>query len=279
MNTVKRSAGLAVILFSALFLLLCVAGIAGVWILKGRVNAVGKTVLGTADDSLALVDEKLAKVQSVLKSSTQRIGVFSRTIQRLQEGKPETKAEVTSLLKALDEEVFDKLRTAGTWLDSSQVVAVGISRVSEAVVSSKFAASHQDAVGVALAERVQDFSESVADVLAKLEDVRSDLVELRDSIGVARAIVTRTVARFLQVDEKLANLCKRIDKFRAGLAETKESVADLEGNFGWWTALGAVALTAILLWFGVSQAGMMLHGWRWQSSGRNEPQTMHKAGG
>jgi hypothetical protein len=271
MNTVKRSAGLGITLFSAVVLLCCIAGIAGVWMVKGRVEAVGNAVLGTAEDSLTLVDEKLEQVQGVLKGSTQRIGVFSRTVERLQHGTPETKTETTSLLKELDEEVFDKLKTAQTWIDSSHTVAVGVGKVSEAVVSSNFAASHQDSAGVALAERVQDFSESLAEALATLQDMRSDLVELRDGIGVARTIVARTVTRFLQVEEKLANLCERIDKFRAGLAETKESIGELENNFGWWTTLAALALTAILAWLGVSQIGMMMHGWRWQWSSRNLP--------
>ena len=239
--------------------------------LKGRVDTLGNAVLGTAEDSLTLVDDTLERVEGVLKSSTQRIGAFSSVVERLQESKPETEHEVTSLLKTLDEQVFEKLQSAKTWIDSSHAVAVGVGKISAAVVSSKFTASHQDSVGVALAERVQGFSESMAEVLATLQDVRIDLVELRDGVGVARTVVARSVARFLQVEEKLANLGKRTERFRAGLTETKGSVADLKSNFGGWTALGAVILTAILAWLGVSQVGMMLHGWRWQSSGRNEP--------
>jgi chromosome segregation ATPase len=267
MNALKRSVGWGIVLLSAVVLLFCLAGMAGVWMLKGRVDAIGTGVLSAADDSLTFVDEKLERIEGVLKNSTERIRPLSRAVERLQQDKPEAKAEVTSLLKTLDKEVFDKLKSAQTWIDSSHAVAVGVGRVSEAVVSSKFAASHQDSVGVAVAERVQDFSESVAEVLAALQDVRRDLVELRDNVGVARKIAARIVARFLQVEERLVGICERIDRFRAGLVETKETVGDLKSTFGWWTTLGAVALTVLLAWFGVSQIGMMLHGWsfaRWR---------------
>ena len=54
MIIVRRSIGFGAIVLSALGLLLCLAGIVGVWMVKGCVEAVGNAVFAAADDSLGV---------------------------------------------------------------------------------------------------------------------------------------------------------------------------------------------------------------------------------
>ena len=147
MGILRRSLGVGTLLLSVLGLILCLAGIVGIWIVKSRVEAVGEAVLGAAEDSLAFVDDKLDRVKQILNKSQQPVGLLSRAAERLQRKEPEAKKEVTSLLQTLDEKVFQELKSAQSWLDSAHAVAVGVGRVSQTVVSSEYAASHQDTVG------------------------------------------------------------------------------------------------------------------------------------
>jgi chromosome segregation ATPase len=262
MGIVRRSFGVATLLLSILGLTVCLAGIVGVWMVKSRVEAVGEAVLGAADDSLAFVDEKLDRVKQILNKSQEPVSLLARAAERLHRQEPEAKKEVTSLLQTLDEEVFQELKSAQSWLDSAHALAVGMGRVSETLVSSEYAASHQDTVGMATALRLQESSESVADILAKLQVLREELVQLRDKAVVAREVAARIVARLVDLETKLDHLASRIEKLDVRVAETRDDVGDLKQSVPWWTTAVALVLTLLPVWFAVSQIVMAQQGWR-----------------
>ena len=240
MAILKRSIGLGTLLLALLGLLLCVGVTIGVWLVKSRVDAVGTAVFGTADDAFAFVDTKLDRVRQVVENSRQRVSGISRLAERLKNAEADAKKDCEPLLQALDE-IYQELKAAESWLDSSQAVASGVSRVSEALASSDFAASRQETVGVALALELQDFADTVADALARLQVMRSHITQLRDSGKLARDIAAGIVAR---------------------VAATKARCSDLGQRLCWWTVFGAVTVSAVLLWFGFSQIVVMGYGWR-----------------
>lgn len=261
MRLFTRLIGLGAILLSVVGLLVCLAGIVGLWTVKSRVNAIGNAAFSAADDSLAFVDAKIDRVKEALDKSRQRVGWISKAAERLRDVKADARKESEPLLQALDE-VFQQLRAAGSWLDSCDAVASGVSKLSEAVVTSEYAASHEDATGIAIAQRIQELSEAVTDALANVQSVRQELVDLRDTGKVAQEVVATVVAHVVDLDGKLANLSARLENVGSKVTQTKASVDVLHQRLHWWTAFAAVALTVLLAWFGISQIGMVGHGWR-----------------
>jgi methyl-accepting chemotaxis protein len=260
MNAIRRSAGLGIILLASVMLILCLAGIVGVWLAKSRVDAIGDSIFKAADISLAFMDEKLDRIENVFKNGEGRIGLISNAVDHLPEKGTEIKTETVSLLKSLDEEVFEPLKTAETWIDSTRAVAVGVGKVSEAVAISEYAATHKESMGVEIAERLQSCSESLIEILATLEEVRQRLIDIRDDVASARRIAASVVARLAQIETRMANLCKRIESVHARIIEMKGAVSDLSDGFRWWTMLAGVLLSLLLAWFAASQIGMIVHG-------------------
>jgi hypothetical protein len=261
MNVIRRSAGSGVILLASVAFVLCFAGIIGTWIAKSRMDVLGDKVFEAANDSLAFMDVKLDRIEGVFKSGHKRVGSLSQGVARLPQKEAEAKAKATSLLKTLEDEVLEPLKSAQTWLDSTYAVAVGVSKISEAVVSSKYAASHEDAVGMAMTRQLQDVSETVVEILSTLREVRQRLTDIRDDVSSTRRIATMLVAQLAQVEKRMANLCERIERYHARVLELKGEVAAARDSFHWWTMLGAVLVTLLLAWLAASQIGMVLHGW------------------
>ncbi len=261
MNAIRRPAGSVVILLGFVVFVLCFAGLIGVWSIKSRLDVLGNTVFEAADDSLAFMELKLDRIEGVFQSGRKRVGLLARGVDRLQQKEAEAKAEATSLLKTLDEEVFEPLKAAQTWLDSTRAVAVGVGKLSEAVVSSRYAASHEDAMGVAMARHLQDVSDNVVEILNNLKAIRQRLAEIRDDVRTARRLVATIVARLAQVEKRMQNLCERIETYQARVVELKGAIAAARGDYHWWTMLGAVLGTLLLAWLAASQIGMVLHGW------------------
>ena len=261
MNVIRRPAGSVVILLASVVFVVCFAGITGVWIVKSRVDALGGKVFDAADESLAFMDVKLERIEGAFKNGHKRIGLLARGVDRLSEKGAEVKARATSLLETLDNEVLEPLKSAQSWLNSTYAVAVGVGKVSEAVVSSKYAASHEDAMGVAMARQLQDASENVVEILTNLKEVRQRLADIRDGVRSTRRIAAMIVARLSQVEKRMANLCERMQRFHARVVALKGEVAAAKNSFHWWTILGAVLATSLLAWLAVSQISMVLHGW------------------
>jgi hypothetical protein len=167
MNTVRRLAGDGALLLATLGLFLCIGGIVAAWVGKSRVDTVGATVFGAADEAFGFVDIKLDRVKQVLERSRHRVSDMSRIAEQLKNAEANARKEYEPLLQTL-EEVYQELKSAESWVDSSHAVASGISRVSAAVMSSDFAASRQESTGVAVALELQQFADAVAEALARL---------------------------------------------------------------------------------------------------------------
>ena len=262
MAIVRRSLGLGTLLLSILGLTICIAVIVGVWMVKSRVEAVSNAALEAADQALAFVDDKLGQVEETLKRGQQPVTLLSKAAERLQRQKPEAKEEVTSLLRQLDDTVFQELKSAESWLDSAHAIAVGVDRVSEAVVTSDYAAARQDTVGMALAERLQQSSESVAEILAKVQSLREELAQLRDTAVVSREVAARLLARAVFLEGRMNQLASGIEKLDVRVSEIRVDVGDLKQRVSWWTTAAALLLTLLPVWFAVSQVVTALQGWR-----------------
>ena len=261
MATTRKVVGGSTLLLSTLGLVICLAGVAGIWMLRGRVEAVGNAIFSAADDSLVFVEAKIDRVKQAVDNSRQRVSGISKLAERLKDEKADARKEAEPLLHALDE-VFAQLKAAESWLESSLAAAQGVSRVSEAVVSSEYAATYEDSTGVALAQRLQEVSEKVAEVLATLQVLRKEIVEARDTGKLAREVAVRIVARVVDLDGRLATISARIEKFDARVATTKASIDSLQQQIHWWIVVGAVGLTVLFVWFAISQISMVSRGWR-----------------
>ena len=262
MTIARRSLGFGTLLLSILGLTVCIAVIVGVWMVKSRVETVSDAALEAADRALAFVDDKLGRVEEILKRGQQPVTLLSTAAERLQRQEPEAKEQVTSLLRQLDDTVLQELKSAQSWLDSAHAIAVGVDRVSEAVVTSDYAATRQDTVGMALAERLQQSSESVAEILAKVQSLREDLAQLRDTAVVSREVAARLLARAVDLEERMNRLATGIEQLDVRVAEIRTDVVDFMQRVPWWLTVAALLLTLLPVWFAVSQVVTALQGWR-----------------
>ena len=257
----RISAGGGTLALSIAGMLICLAGIAVVWVLKGRVEAISNAVFSATDESLVFVEVKTDRVRQALDDSQQRVRGISKLAERLRDEKADAGKVCEPLLQAIDG-VFQQLKAAETWLDSSHAAAQAVARLSGAVVSSQYAASHEGATAVALAQRVQEVSEEVAESLATLQVLRQEIVEARETGKLAREAAARAVSRVADLSGALANISARIGEFKTGVASTKVLLVKLQRRIQWWIAVASVGIAATFAWFGISQVVMICLGWR-----------------
>ena len=260
MIIIRRSAGVGAVLLSVLGLLLCIGVAAGVWVGKRQVNGLNAALFGTADEAFAFMETRLDRVQQALVASRQRVGGVSRLAEQLKTAGGDGRGELQPLVQTLDD-AFEKLKAAENGLDSTEAIARGVNRMSDAIATSRAAGSDDESAGVN-ARRIAEFSASVADALARLQAMRQELIDLRESGQLARDVAAAIITRAAELDERLGSVSARIDRFSAEVAAARDSSVDLGRRIHWWTTFAALMLALVALWFAISQVAMIKHGWR-----------------
>ena len=253
--------GNGIVLLAVLGLMLCLGGIAAAWMLRSHVDTVGDAVFGAADEAFGFVEGKLAGVKEGLERSRQSAGSLSRIAGRLKNAGTEVQQEWEPLLQNMDE-VRQRLQSAQSWLDSAEALARSVSRVSETLAASDFAASRQESTAVAASREVRAFADSVADALDQLQAMRGRLVELQNSGVVAREAVLALIEHVTALEQLVDRLAGRIEGVGAKVAEARTTCAGQARRFRRWTLLATLAASVLPVWFGLSQIVVMAYGWR-----------------
>lgn len=254
-------AGGGIFLLAGLGLVLCLGATAGAWVAKARMDAVGDAVFGTAGEGFEFVEEKLGRVKQGLERSRQPASDLSRIAGRLKNAESGVRQEWEPLLQTMDV-VCQHLQSAASWLDSAGAFANGVSRVSETLVSSDFAAARQESAGVAVARDLQAFSRSVADALSQIQSMRTELIDLRNAGVLAREAALALIDRMMVLDQVLDRMGGRLDNVEAKVASARAACAEQGRRFRRWTLVATLAASLLPLWFGLSQVLVMVYGWR-----------------
>jgi DNA repair ATPase RecN len=260
-RTGRRWAGNAVFLLALLGLLLCLGGIAGAWIIRNRVLAVGNAVFETTDEAFESVSGKLDRVKQGLERSHFDAGELSRIAGRFKSVQSDFKLESEPLLQILNS-ACQNLQSAEPWLESAETITSGVCRVTEAFVSSDFAVSRQESASVALARDLQVIAGSIADYLAQLESMRRELAALRNSGTVALQAIQALLDRMSALDGVVNRLRGGIEHIDAKVAAARVTFAERSRRFRRWTLAATLAASILPLWFGFSQGVVLAYGRR-----------------
>jgi hypothetical protein len=103
MTVFRLCIGGGALLLSMAGLLVCIAGVLVVWMLKSRIDVVGRALFEAADEAVDFVDAKLALVNQLLQKSRQRIRRITRVAERLMDARADARKEIEPLLPILDE--------------------------------------------------------------------------------------------------------------------------------------------------------------------------------
>jgi hypothetical protein len=102
----------------------------------------------------------------------------------------------------------------------------------------------------------------VADVLAKVQSLREELITRRDSGALAREAVLALADREIGLERAMDQLAGGLEKVAAKVAATRTASAEQGRRFHRWTLAATLVASVLFVWFGISQIVMMAHGWR-----------------
>jgi chromosome segregation ATPase len=240
------------ILLGGLFLVLSVAGIFTVWIynepLTRKVNA-----------QLSDIDSQLAQAETTLKSSEQELARALRIVDSAQSALEKLTQQTSSAAS-----LFDNIQST---LDDQLLPELKITR--NRIQSARSSLESLQSVLTSVSSFIPGLDLSapgkvVSDLIASTKSLDTEISNVEGMARQASTFVSDTsflLGGDLTVTRtSLQNFLTSIHEYQKKVADWRQQATDLEENAPKWIDQSSIALTIFLVWFGISQFGILLHG-------------------
>lgn len=256
---------LTILSLGGLGVALCVAGIAGTWLVGARLNGTTENVFAQIDRSFVVVRDTVADAGKIVRNAKIASADIEQGLKNL------TKKEVSDHL-TLRLEVEEKagrlassLRQADHWLEFSQS-SVQVVRQALELGNSTGAPVETDPADQLLEElaslrtQLAEATESVQRIAARASEAGEEK-SLREGIDDGVRLALRVIATLGSIDS-------RLDDFTGRLSQTQAKAEELKTRTQRWIRIATIGMTLLIAWMAVGQVSLCLHGWR-QRSGDN----------
>jgi hypothetical protein len=240
------------LILSGLFLLLSVAGIVAIWIYR-------QPLTNEANRRLGNIDLQLIQAQGTLDSSQKELERALRIVDSAQAGLDKIKAQTNStgnfletIQSTLDDKLLPDLKTTRSRIDSAKVTLQQLQSILKGI------SGFIPGLDLSSPDKI------LADLVTSANSLNGDITNI-EALGTQVSVFLGDSSFLLNGDltetrTSLQNFVEAIKNYKTKVAGWRDEVATLKEGAPRWINQAAIALTIFLLWFGISQMGLFLHG-------------------
>jgi chromosome segregation ATPase len=247
------------IVFSGIFLLASVTGIVAIWIYNTPLTR-------EATRELQNIDSQLAQAQVTLTSSEKELTRALRIVDSAQTALDKLKAQSNSadnlldtIQSTLDDRLLPELKTTRNRIDSARTTLQQLQSVLAGV------SGFIPGVDLSLPDQL------LADLIRSASSLDAEISSVEALAEQASLFVSDTSyllgGDLTETRASLQSFLTAIQDYQTKLTGWRGQVSDLLAGTPKWIDQASVALTIFLLWFGISQFGLILHGLHWLRGG------------
>jgi multidrug efflux pump subunit AcrA (membrane-fusion protein) len=254
----KIFSGILIVL-SAIFLVLSMAGIGAIWFYNEPLTRQAAGQLKEIDIELAQAQATLQSSQKELERALRIVDDTQAALEKLTQQSNSSGSLLDNIQSTLDDKLLPELKTtrerinsARTALESLQSVLGGVSGFVPGVDLS--------APGKIL-----------TDLIASAKGLDSDISDVEKIAQQASTFVSDTSyllgGDLTETRDSLQNFLSAIKAYEDKVTRWREQVTTLNDGMPRWIDQASIILTIFLVWFGLSQFGLLLHGLSIQRGG------------
>lgn len=240
------------IALSAIFLVLSVAGIGAIWFYN-------EPLTQKATGQLKDIDTQLAQAQATLQSSEKELQRALRIVdgaqtalEKMAKQTGSAKSLFDNIQSTIDDQLLPDLKTTRQRIDSARTTLESLQTVLKSVSSF--------IPGVDLNAPAK----TLADLIASTHSLDTEIANVETLATQASTFVSDTSyllgGDLAETRTSLENFISYIQDYEKKVAGWREQDKDLLEKTPGWIDQASIALTIFLLWFGLSQFGLLLHG-------------------
>jgi hypothetical protein len=240
------------LILSGSFLLLSIAGIVAIWVYR-------QPLTNEANRRLGDIDLQLIQAQGTLDSSQMELERALRIVDSAQAGLDKIKAQTNStgnfmqtIQSTLNDKLLPDLQTTRSRIDSAKATLQQLQSI--------LAGINRFVPGLDL----RSLDKILADLITSANSLNGDITNI-ETLGTQVSLFLGDSSYLLNGDltetrTSLQNFVEAIKNYKTKVAGWRDEVATLKDGAPRWISQATIALTIFLLWFGISQIGLFLHG-------------------
>lgn len=240
------------IILSAIFLLLSIAGIVAAWIYNEPLTREATSRLKEIDNELSQAQTTLASSRVEIERALRIVDASEKALEKLAEQSTSAENILGGIQGTLDDKLLPELKAtrervnaARTSLESLQSVLKGLS-------------SFIPGVDLSAPEKI------LTDLIASTKSLDSDIANAETVAQQASTFVSDTSyllgGDLTETRSSLESFLTAIKEYEKKVVDWRAQVKELTDGLPTWIDRASVGLTIFLLWFGLSQFGLLLHG-------------------
>ena len=240
------------IVLGSLFLVLSVVGIFAVWIYNEPVTQKVVTQLSNIDSELAIAEATLKSSEQELARALRILDASQAALEKLTQKTSTAENLFDSIQSTLDDRLLPELKTTRSRLVSARTTLQSLQSILTGV------GNFIPGLDLSLPGKV------VTDLITSTETLDTEIASIETLAQQASTFVGDTSyllgGDLTETRKSLETFLEEIQNYEKKIAGWRQQAADLKANTPTWIDQASMALTIILLWFGISQFGLLLHG-------------------
>jgi chromosome segregation ATPase len=237
------------IVLSALFLFLSAAGILAAWIFNEPLTRESLERLDKVDTELRLGQSTLKEAQSELERSLRILDASEKALNQFTSNDPEAFFE--DVQTTLDDELVPELETARERLIAARDTLDGLRALLNALKFIPFI-------------QIPIPDQTLTDLIASADALESKIGDVGELAEQASKLLSDASlllgGDFAETRKSLEGFLAAVKEYEEKVTGWRNQVADAKESLPVWIDRASIFLTLFLLWFGLSQFSLLLHG-------------------
>lgn len=240
------------IVFSGIFLLASVAGIAAIWIYNTPLTRQAISELQNIDSQLAQAQVTLTSSEKELSRALRIVDATQVTLEKLATQTNSTENLLDTIQSTLDDRLLPELKTTRGRIDSARVTLEQLQSLLAGI------GGFIPGVDLSIPDKL------LADLIVSANSLNAEITSM-EALATQVSLFVGDTSYLLGGDltetrDSLQSFLTAIQDYQTKVTGWRGQVADLLEGTPKWIDQASVALTIFLLWFGLSQFGLILHG-------------------
>jgi len=247
----KILTGLWLVVCGALFVLSFI-GIGVIWKYKVPLTTAVTARLTEVDGELTQAQTALQNAQSELERALRFVDTAEEALAKFSEQTAVAKDFLDTVTEVLDDTIKPNLATSKEKIDEAQQTMDDLRAAIEALNLIPFVNLNVPDEGIL--SSFTEIIDSLESEITRVEKVANQASTfMNDNSYLMGGDLSETRNNILALQTVVAD-------YEAKIGTWREQLATLKANFPGWVRNTAIALTVFLLWFALSQFGLILHG-------------------
>jgi hypothetical protein len=256
----KRLIGLVLIGTAVAGMLLCLAGLAGLWHVKPRVTAKLTAGLKLTGTTLETTAQGLDIVDLSLQTASASTAALDVALLTLAKSISDTVPLVDSLTALTGQDLPAIVIAAQTSLVTTQSSARIVDEVLRSVTSIPFFPGERYNPSVPLHVAFGQVSASLDDLSQSFAGMESSLKMTGANLGMVESEVHQMATQIRHIDTSLDEAEKVVGQYQALILKLRAQVEQIQAALPRWMNLLTWVLAVILVWIGIAQIGLLMQG-------------------